>query len=366
MTNPGANFDPDYQYAPGEVLADYLAQLGMSQADLARRTGLSVKHINQIIQAQASITASTAVLLERATGVDARIWSQLESNYQVARGRIAESSRLEDDVAWLASFQVAELKKRGFLSRNARGPEQLRELLDFFRVASPSAWDSVWATPTAYRLSPSLDPDFAALATWIRIGELRANDLNSLPPYDRRQFQSLLPRIRELTQLADATAAISQLVALCAAAGVAVVIEEEIKGARINGVVRWMPSGNPLIILSMRYRWADIFWFTFFHEAGHILLHEQKRLTFIDAPKAGTRTSVAEVEADDFAGATLIPKELERLTWDVHDAAGVIAVAEQIGVHAGIVVGRMQHDGVIRFSQFNDLRVRFQPGRVVG
>jgi HTH-type transcriptional regulator/antitoxin HigA len=361
MTNAADGFDPDYQCAPGEVLADYLAQLGMSQAELARRTGLSVKHVNQIIQGQASITASTAVLLERATGMDARIWSQLEANYQVARGKIAEEGRLEEDVAWLTEFQIGELKKRGFLSTTARGAQQLRELLDFFRVASPSAWNQVWATPTAYRLSPSLDPDFAALATWIRIGELRANEMDSVAAFDRERFRALLPGVRELTRLEDAAAAVSQLVALCAAAGVAVVVEREIKGARINGVVRWLASKNPLIILSMRHRWADIFWFTFFHEAGHILLHEQRKLTFIDAPKSGTRTSVVEVEADDFASTTLVPKESDQLIWQAHDAADIAMIADRIGVHSGIIVGRMQHDGLIRFNQFNDLRIRFQP-----
>lgn len=361
MNDSGHGFNPDYHYAPGNTLADYLAELGMSQAELARRTGLSVKHVNQIMQGQASITANTAVLLERTTGIDARIWSQLEAISQVARGRLEEEGRLEQSVSWLAEFPIGELKKRKYITARATGAQQLRELLNFFRVASPAAWDQVWATPTAYRLSPSLEPDFAALATWIRIGELQSGKIGHLPTFNRERFESLLPDIRGLTLLQDGSEAVAKLVDLCASAGVAVVVEPEIKGARINGVVRWLTSGNPLVILSMRHRWADIFWFTFFHEVGHIFLHEQKKPTFIDAPISGTRTSVLEVEADNFASTTLVPRESEHLLANAYDAATIAAVAQQIGVHTGIIVGRMQHDGLIRFSQFNDLRVRFQP-----
>jgi HTH-type transcriptional regulator / antitoxin HigA len=361
MNEHGYAFDPDYSYAPGETLADYLSDFHMSQAELARRAGLSVKHVNQIVQGQASITASTAVLLERVTGISASVWSQLEANFQVARGRNEEEQRLKEDVTWLAAFPVGELKKRKYLTAGVTETQQLRELLDFFQVASPAAWNQVWATPTAYRLSPSLKPDFGALATWIRIGELQSKGIDPLPAFSREHFQSLLPKIRELTRLTEGSEAVSKLIDLCASAGVAVVVEREIKGARINGVVRWLPSGNPLVILSMRHRWADIFWFTFFHEVGHIILHDRKKPTFIDAPISGSRTSVLEVEADNFASETLIPKELDRLLTDAYDAASISNVAQQVGVHPGTVVGRMQHDGLIPFSQFNDLRVRFQP-----
>jgi HTH-type transcriptional regulator / antitoxin HigA len=361
MTRGTNGFDPDYQASPGDILSDYLSDLGMSQAELARRTGLSVKHINQISQGQATITAGTAVLLGHATGIDARIWSRLESSYQVARGKVDEATRLEGDVSWLANFPIAELKKRNFLSSTARGVGQLRELLDFFRVATPSAWDQVWATPTAYRLSQSFDPNYGALAAWIRIGELRAVERPELPPFERERFRQQLPSIRRLTQLEDPNTAIPQLIELCAQVGVSLVVEPEIKGSRINGVVRWLPTGNPLIILSMRHRWADIFWFTFFHEAGHLLLHERKKLTFVDAPKSGTGSSVTEAEADEFASQTLIPREFDREVLSALNADDVNDLASRVGVHAGIIVGRMQHEGVVRFSQLNDLRTRFEP-----
>jgi HTH-type transcriptional regulator/antitoxin HigA len=252
-----------------------------------------------------------------------------------------------------------ELRKRGFIRSPTSGVEQMRELLQFFRVATPEAWGGVWATPTAYRLSQSLDPNFAALATWIRIGELRVQEREPLPKYNREFFRDCLNQVRGLTRVTDPNEVINQLIELCAQAGVAVVVEKEVKGARINGVIRWLASGNPLIMLSVRHRWADIFWFTFFHEAGHLLLHERRRQTFVDTPQSDTASAVVEAEADSFASQTLIPRAYDNHVRVARTAEDARALAEALGVHAGIVVGRMQHDGVIRFNQLNSLRVRY-------
>ena len=359
-------YAPDYSATPGEILLDTLANLNMTQAELARRTGLSVKHVNQLCQGLAPISAGTAVLLQRALGVDTRIWLHLESESQAVRGLNDETARLAEQVDWLKNFPIADLKRRGCIPSSAKGVDLLREVLQFFRVAAPSAWEQVWATPTAYRLSQSHEPQMAALASWIRIGECRAEQMH-LGPYDKDSFRAALPQIRALLTSMDPAEWQTHLERICAEVGVAVVIEKEIKGARVNGMVRWLPSGNPLLMLSVRHRWADIFWFTFFHEAGHLIIHDRRRLTYVDAPAGresaqiggATANRLAEQEADDFAGRMLLPREFDGEIAAARTASDARRIAVQAGVHPGIVVGRMQHDRVVHFSQLNDLRVRF-------
>lgn len=367
-TGGGFEYSPDYSTTPGEFLLDALGSLGMSQAELARRTGLSVKHVNHVCQGISPLSADTAVLLERATGIDARMLVRLESMSQVEKGIQDETTRLERQLDWLKSFPVNELKKRQWISSSARGVEQLREILRFFRVAGPSAWEQVWATPTAYRLSQAFSPDMAALASWIRIGELKAEAMQ-LAAYDKEAFRSALPQIRDLTRVVDPADWLPRLEEICAKVGVAVVVEKEIKGARVNGIVRWLPSGNPLIMLSVRHGWADIFWFTFFHEAGHLIVHDRKRLTFVDSPSSrsspgggadATANRVIEQEADDFASRTLLSRELDPLINSARTRTDAQRIADEAGVHSGIVVGRMQHDRLVHFSQLNELRVRFK------
>jgi HTH-type transcriptional regulator/antitoxin HigA len=350
---------PNYALPPGDTLVEVLAERGMSQAELARRTGLSTKHINQIVLGAASLSAETALRLERVTGVAAQVWTELEAGYQVARTRQQETTQFEPYVEWLNTLPVNELVRRGHIRRNVSRVDQLGDLLSFFKVATPDAWQQVWALPTAYRRSQAFDVDYGALASWLRIGEKRAERLD-LRPFDRAKFRAAFGTIRELTVIDEPAVWLPRLEQLCADAGVALVIEPEIQGARIHGAVRWLSSDRPLIQLSLRYRWADIFWFTFFHEAGHILLHDRKRLTFVDVVGSPEVGNPMEGEADDFAGRTLLPRTFDDQLARTRSRVQVVALARDAGVHPGIVVGRLQHDGRIPFSHLNGLRTRFR------
>src|SRR5437867_513129 len=129
-------FDPDYLVAPGDTLAEVLEERGMTQAELSRRTGLSTKHINQIVAGDASISPETALKLERVTSVPARLWTQLEALFQEQRSRRLESESLEADVDWLREFPVKELIERDCIEHRINRVDQLREVLSFFGVAS--------------------------------------------------------------------------------------------------------------------------------------------------------------------------------------------------------------------------------------
>jgi HTH-type transcriptional regulator/antitoxin HigA len=351
-------YEPDYEVPPGETLNEVLSEKGMTQAELARRAGLSAKHVNQISLGLAAISPEIALRLERVTNVPARLWINLEADYQVARTRREEGQRFEPDVAWLRTLPATELARRGWIRKDSHGVEQLRDVLAFFKVATPAAWQQVWATPTVYRRSRAFETDYGALAAWLRIGELRAEGL-AIGTFDRSRFRDALLDIRRLTLVSEPHVWLPQLTEICAHAGVGVVIEREITGARINGAVRWLASDQALIQLSLRHRWADIFWFTLFHEAGHLLLHDRKKLTFVDAPGKASTDDMVEREADDFAARVLLPHALDSALARVSTETDVRKLATEAGVHPGIVVGRLQHDGRIGFNRLNQLRVRF-------
>ena len=86
----GLKYLPDYAVPPGETLRDTIQAMGMSQADLSRRTGLSAKHINQIVQGTAPISPDTALALEQVVGVPARFWDALEATYQARTNKLRE------------------------------------------------------------------------------------------------------------------------------------------------------------------------------------------------------------------------------------------------------------------------------------
>ena len=347
-------YEPDLVLPPGDTLAEVLADLGMTQTDLARRTGLSVKHINQIVNGAAPITPETSLLLERATGVVARVWNNLEVAFREFESRREEDSRLEGDLEWLQQLPVAEMVRRGWIRRGARPVDTLREVCRFFGVANKAAWDSVWHKPTAYRTSRAFASEPGAVAAWLRIGEIEAASIEC-EAFDRAVLTELIGDLRPLTREPDPSRWWPTLVERCAAAGVAVVAEPEIKGARINGAARWLAPDKALVQLSLRHKWGDIFWFTLFHELGHLLIHSKKDAFINDT---GAHSGV-EQEADAFASQTLIPRRYEPKLAGLATFADVEAFAEAVGVSAGIVVGRLQHDGRWAHNRGNDLRPRF-------
>lgn len=351
---PAHRYEPDLVLPPGATLAEVLHDAGMTQAELATRTGLSTKHVNQIVNGLAAITPETALLLERATGVPARIWSNLEVRYREQETRRAEEARLAGDLGWLDELPLKELIRRGIIDKAAAPIEQLRSVCRFFGVANRAAWDAVWHKPTAYRTSKAFSSDPGAVAAWLRLGEIHASAIDC-EPFDRTALTKALNEIRALTRDPDPQSWWPTLVAKCAGVGVAVVGEPEIKGARINGAARWLTPDKALIQLSLRHRWNDIFWFTFFHEVGHLLLHSKKD-TFIN--DVGAHSGV-EQEADGFASQILIPRQHEAELAEIVTNADAQALAERIGVAAGIIVGRLQHDGRWPYNRGNDLKQRF-------
>jgi len=348
-------FAPDYLIPPGQTLSELLEEHGMTQTDLARRLGVSLKHVNQIVNGTASISAELALGLEKVLGVSAAFWLNRESLYRADKARHDEEESLVKAIAWARKFPTTEMKRRNLLPREADGTVLVESLLRFFGIASPRQW----ADPTiAYRKSLRFASDPYALAVWLREGELRATALDC-KPYDADQFTAALQSVRRLTRL-EPSQWYPDLVRICAEVGVAVVIVDTFAGSRANGASRWLTPTRALIQLSLRYRWEDVFWFTFFHEAGHVLLH-RKRAIFVEglgpSENASADVQEAEREADQFASRTLIPPRFDNHLREL-STSQISSFAEVIGIAPAIVVGRLQHDQLLPFNQGNDLRRR--------
>lgn len=335
-------YEPDYAVPPGEILSEVLEEQGMTQVELARRLGISVKHLNQVISGAASLSSELAILLERVTGVSARLWNGLEANYQDFKARLEESEELAPDVEWLKELPVKDMIKRGYIEDRRADPiGQLREVLAFFGVARRATFDDVCAS-AAYRKSKAYDSDPNAIAVWLRAGEREATDVEC-NPFDKGSFRTALTEARALTQLHDPSEWLRPLKTLCQDAGVALVLIPEIGKTRLSGAARWLSPEKALIQLSLRGRWAEAFWFTFFHEAGHILLHSKKR-TFIDD---GKDTDGLEEEANAFARDFLIPpRYLDQLA-TLKSSNAVRAFARDLGIGTGIVAGRLHKENLI-------------------
>lgn len=341
-------FRPDYAIAPGETLRDRLTEMSLSQAELAARAGMSAKHVNQIMQGNAPITLETAVVLERITGVPASFWNRREADYREALLRSKPRDLSVDDEKWLASLPLKELQKRHRLPQERDRGRLFDAVLSFFGVADREAWERIWRGPVAsFRRSQAYASHPGAVVAWLRIAELDAQE-RKVESYSAAAFRSALRQIRALTSSGDP----NQLVEMCAAAGVVVVFVPEVTRCRISGAAWWATPNRAVIALSDRYKKDDYFWFTFFHESAHILLHSKKE-TFVDD---GSDDDLIEDEANRFAADLLIPREQASRLPALATEADVATFAAEMGIAPGIVVGRLQHEGLWGWNRGHPLK----------
>jgi addiction module HigA family antidote len=356
-------YEPDVVSIPGATLQDVLDERSMSQAELATRLGRPKKTISEIITGKAAITADTALQLERVLDIPASFWLSREQQYREFLARRRAQEDLERDADWLSGFPVAELIRKGWIREVKDVAERVREMLRFFGVASSEQWRAVYERPQAsFRKAAAFKSSQGALSAWLRRGEIMASKI-ACAPYDEERFRAMLGHIRVFTRESPSRA-YGLARELCAQAGVALVVVEEVQGSRVNGVTRWISPTKALIQLSGRHKSDDVFWFTFFHEAGHILRHG-KREVFLEVD---TDDDPIECEADDFAREHLIPSVMFEALCEKYfewSESSIVDEAAKLQVAPGILLGRLQKCTRVPWkTRLNSLKQKIEPGEL--
>lgn len=366
MTDLRASFVPSWASPPGESILDIAEERGWTQAELARRLGYTEKHVSQLVNGKVPVTIEAAMRLERVVGGTVDFWLRREANYQKHKARLKETETHASWVHWLDELPMKELMAASAIAKQRMDSRNKPALVDaclrFFGVASPDEWRSCYGeVQMSFRRSRHEQSDIGAISAWLRLGEKRAERFDG-PKYDRAQFLNALKVIREFTcevpELFEPK--IKRILREC---GVQLVLVPAIPRAHVSGVARWLSPTRPLIQLSLYGKTNDKFWFTFFHEAAHVLLHanssEEKKSIFLDDPTAASIDLPQEREANQWAGDWLIPPDRASGLTLLKSKTDVRAFARSICVHPGIVVGRMQHDGIMKPSWMNDLKESF-------
>ncbi|MGC1164866.1 MAG: HigA family addiction module antitoxin [Solirubrobacterales bacterium] len=348
----------DWAVSPGEVLAEALAERGMSQSELARRTARPVKTINEIVQGKAAITPDTAIQLELSLGISAEVWNNLETSFRAHQAEQRVLAQLEQSVDWAETFPLRDLAQMGLIEKADAPASKVRELLGFFGVSSREAWERQWERPVAaFRASKAHTSELPAVSAWLRWGEILAAATDARP-FDRDAFQALLPKLKRLTRQ-DPAQAMPQVQRLCAEVGVLVVLAPEFKGTRLSGAARRLPNRSALIQLSLRHKTDDHLWFSFFHEAAHLLAGSSSDQIDLDDPKDQPDSDEERV-ADSLARNILIDNSSYEQLVSIGDFSveTIREFAKSEGVSPGIVVGRLQREGKLPWSRLNTLKKR--------
>lgn len=357
MSEVTNRYIPDYVIHPGEYLEEVLESRKIKKRDFAERAGLSVKAVSQIINGKSLYSPDVALVFERTLDIHAEVWMNMAEAYQLFQARRKELERLRtvQTREWVQKFPIADLKRLGIIPKTRKIEIIADSLLRFLGVSDPDTWEKYRRQHAVlYRKSAQFKEQEEATAVWLHLAERKAEQI-ATKPFDKDTFRATLKVIRGLT-LFPAEELFPKVQKLCTETGIALVKVPELKTTHISGASCWLSQNRAMIALSLRYKTNDHFWFTFFHEAAHVLLHGKKAI-YIDAENNHNAVG-EEMKADRYAETLLIPQG-EYSTFIKEGKffpKQIKTFAERIGIHPGIVVGRLQHDGYLEHSWHNGLK----------
>ena len=343
-------FQPDWATSPAETIRRALIRRGWSIADLAHAMGVEEDVASALAEGDIEIDERNARGLAAAFNTSANFWQERQKQYSHDTDRLKQASI---EKAWLRELPLRDMLKFGWIKAYQNDAQKISAVLQFFGVSDLSEWKSRYRTDlaaAAFRTSLTFTSNPVSTAAWLRWADLQASEI-VCSPWDADLFRSALKKIRSLTRRKHPDQFLPELVRICAECGVAVVIARAPEGCRASGATRFISPSKAMIVMSFRYRSDDHFWFTFLHEAAHLLLHGKKALFLEDGSDV---TAEAENEANEFASMLLIPPsskiEFERLGASVKN---ILRFAMKEGISPGVVVGQLQHHDRLPHNRLN-------------
>jgi HTH-type transcriptional regulator/antitoxin HigA len=344
-------YKPDVVFHPAITLSEKLSEMGMSIKEFALRTGKPEQTIIAVLKEERSLTPEMAVLFEKVTQIPAKFWINKQARYNEYIARKKQEHAIEEAIDWAREFPYAVMAKYNWVPPTRKIEEKTINLFNYFGVASHHAWHKLYVETdlkaAAYTsLKQTHEPH--AISAWLRKGELQAKEF-ATPGFDAKKLKSNIPNMRKL-MVEQPVDFFQQLQKLCLDAGVVLLFTPKLPKVPLSGSTRWI-NNRPLIQLTARYKKNDSFWFTFFHELGHILLHGKKYISLenVDFEAADP---VKEEEAHQFAIKHTFTNEQEKevLQNKIITEQDIIDYARKFNTHPAMIIGRLQHDGIIPYS----------------
>ena len=347
----------DYVIAPGQTITELLETYNITQLELANKTGISKKTINEIIKGKAPITTSTALKFEYVFNLPVSFWNNLESSYRESLERKKDLESIKKDEKYLKNIPYNEMSKRkwDYIEKTRNPYEKIINLRKFFSVASLEFSPSL-KKKIAFRKNNNKNFSYESLYCWLRYGEIQANK-EEYPKFNIEKLKQNSYKIRELATkpFLKQYDIIKKILKEC---GIALVFEPHLPNTYVNGVSYKITIDKAIIMISDRGKKDDILWFTLFHEIAHLIKHSKKEV-FIDLENGEINN--IEKEADEYAKNILIPNNIYNSFIENNNFFNKKIIkdfATKNNISPGILIGRMQKDGLIGWNEYNEMIIR--------
>jgi HTH-type transcriptional regulator/antitoxin HigA len=349
-------FMPRWASSPGATIQDLIDSKSSSPAEVAEACGLGGDEFSRLLRGALPLSQAIAESLATCLGGSVSFWMRREERFR-------ESEAIVEADQWVQSLPLKSMKKLAWLEVPSDWRARIDACLGFFGTDSLESWKHSYADQletVRFRTSPTYANQVSSVSTWLRAGEIANNEFTG-GRFDADALASALPGLRKLTRVADPEEFIPQLQALIAGCGVSCVIVPAPEGCAASGASRVLADGSALIQLSGRYLSDDQFWFSFFHEVAHLLLHEDAPL-HVDGDPAAFELDSAESEANSFSADVLWPLEQRPAAVFAKKPSrrDIIRLASRSGTSPGIIVGQLQGSGVLDHAECNNLKRRYK------
>lgn len=328
------SFQPNWASMPGDTIADILKSRELSLDDFAKLMDSNLDNVQKLLHGSILINDEIAMNLQKALGSTVDFWINRERQYREGINRLKD----QEESKWLNELPIKDMFRLGYINKSKN---LIGECLSFFNVPDVWTWRRKYNEVvglTAFRKSTSFESNSASVAAWLRQGEI-VSEANPVKEWDSSLFTSKLPEMRQLIKLKSPKVFISKLKEICAECGVSLVIARTPSGCPASGATKFISPTKAMILLSFRYLTEDQFWFTFFHEVAHLILHGHKSI-FIEEDGV---VSKEEEEANAFSENILIPKRFhERLRTMRPSQLEIKKLAIDADISLGIIVGQLQ------------------------
>ena len=366
-------FEPESPVLPGTFITSMLEAYEMSRTELSQRCDCTLEYLNEVIDKGLPIKPSLAIELERAIGIPATMLLECEHQYRFQLAKTKEFNEGKKYHEWLNSIPIDFIVETQNIEKPNSLADKYTKVLEFYGVGSIQTWKEEFQTSnTDYRHSKLRKSDFVCLATWIRLGQIAAknitrsdkkrnlvksgsNNLINLN-FDRKKFKEAMKDIRVLTCI-PITNALPKIEKICASVGVCFLLIPPVPKIYVSGAAWWLSPEKPVIQLNTQHETEDQFWFSFFHEAAHIMLHGKKKI-YVDGKETNNKRQ--EKQANEWASNILIPKRAWKkfINFGEFTESNILVFANELNVAPGIIVDKLQNIHLIEPNQFNQLKVK--------
>ena len=347
---------------PGETIADVLEDRGITQAELSSRTGVSSAYVSNVIAGKKGISANFAMGLEYALGVPKSFWLNLQANYESELLEMNEEQTITDEERSTREDLkdiVKYLRQREMMPLREKKDDSILSLRKVLQISNIANLKEM-IPAGAFRIAANTTVNPNVLGAWIRLCQLIGDDKTVLSKFDKKYTNDLIKEIKNIMCQKDVSIQ-GSLRDVMVKYGIDFSVVRNFRGAPVQGYISQKSDGIYQMVLTIRGAFADIFWFSLFHEIGHIVNGDiGKNFKFLDDGSDYEK----ERAADLFASNMLLSPESYKMFVQKRDFSieAISKYAKSQNVMPYIVIGRLQKEKYLDYRMYSNYKLRYKWG----